>query len=367
MKYHLTLAAAALAASFLAPCCGNTPEEKHTSYETITLTTQNLEVPSRFSATISGRNDVSIIPQISGQLTAVCVAPGQKVRKGDRLFTIDDRKARQVLIAMKADLQAAQAQCNSAELEYESNCNLFEKEIISSYMLKNSLNDLNRAKASVAQAEAALANARLNLDFCTITSPVSGVVGDIPNNPGDMVSELTVLTIVSGNTEMKATFSVPESLIKQTVDEYGRDADFISSLPDVTLFFKDGSEYAHKGRVAQISGVVDKITGSVSCDVFFPNPDGVLFSGIQGNVQMMFPYEDVIIAPMSSMVRVQDKAYVYRVKDNCAESVIVEFEDLRNGKDVALWDGVQPGDVIVASGANTLYEGQQVIFPESDK
>lgn len=364
MKHNPILATALAAALFLVPSCGNAPEEKHTSYETITLSLQDLEVPSRFSATIAGRNDVSIIPQIGGQLTAVCVSPGQKVKKGDRLFTIDSRKANQVLVAAKADLLAAQAQCNSAELEYKSNRNLFEKQIVSEYMLNTSLNDLNSAKAAVAQAEAALANAKVNLEFCTVISPVSGLVGDIPHNPGDMVSEITVLTTISGNSEMKATFSVPELLVKEAAEEIGT-GDILSQLPEVTLFFKDGTEYPHKGKVAQISGVVDKVTGSVRCDVFFPNPDGVLRSGIQGVVQMLFPYDDIIVAPLSALVRVQDKAYVYRVKDNCAESVIVEFAELRNGKDVALLSGVEAGDVIVSNGANTVYEGQQVIFPEA--
>lgn len=363
MKYGVITTLVAVAATFGISACVNAPAEQHTSFETVKLELQDIAVPVSYSASVVGKNDVSIIPQTSGQLTKVCVQPGQKVRKGDVLFRIDDRRARQALTAAEADLSAAEAQCSSAELEYESNKNLFEKKIVSSYMLNTSLNDFNRAKAAVSQARAAVENARLNLNFCTITSPVNGMVGNIPNNAGDMVSEMTLLTIVSGNTEMKATFSIPENLLKEVIAETGSIEKTLSLLPEATLIMKDGTEYAHKGKVVNISGVVDKTTGSVTCDVNFPNPDGILFSGVQGQVRMYFDLDDVIVVPLSAVVRVQDKAYVYRVKDNCAESVIVNMTELGNGKDAAIEGGVEVGDVIVAKGASNVYEGQQVVFP----
>lgn len=367
MKSRIFTAFVTIGATFAISSCAHAPQEQHTSFETLTLSMQNIEVPVNFSASIEGKNDVSIIPQISGQLTKVCVAPGQKVRKGDVLFKIDDRRALQALNAAQADLMAAEAQCNSAKLEYESNKNLFEKKIVSSYMLDTSLNDYNRATAAVAQARAAVESARLDLSFCTITSPVNGMVGNIPNNPGDMVSDLSLLTIISGNTVMDASFSIPENLLKEIIDETGSIDNAVAMFPEATLIMKDGTEYAHKGKVVNISGVVDKATGSVTCDAHFPNPDGSLFSGIQGNVRMYFSFDDVIIVPLTSVVRVQDKAYVYRVKDNCAESVIVNMTEVGNGKDAIIEGGVAAGDVIVAKGATNVYEGQQVIFPAEDK
>lgn len=364
MKRRILTAFAVFVAVFGIVSCKQAPEEKHTSFETLTLAPVDIEIPYDFSATITGRSDVSIMPQTSGQLMTVCVAPGQKVKKGDKLFIIDNRKAGQILTAARADLAAAEAQCSSALLEYESNKNLYEKKIVSEYMLNTSRNDYNRALAAVEQAKAAVANAKLNLEFCTITSPVNGVVGDIVNNPGDQVSEMTLLTVISGNAEMKASFSIAETLLKELVEESGSLESLVASLPEASLILKDGTEYSHKGRVQNISGVVDKATGSLTLEAFFPNPDGFLFSGIQGNVRIVSSYEGILIAPVSSLVRVQDKAFVYKVKDNCAESAIVEFAEVGNGKDVALLGGVNAGDVIVAKGAANVYDGQQVIFPE---
>ena len=368
MKNRILTIIAASVAVFGMVSCRQAPEEKHTSFETIALSPVNLEIPYDFSATIAGRNDVSIMPQISGQLMKVCVTPGQKVKKGDKLFLIDSRKASQMLTAVQADLSAAEAQCSSAALEYESNRNLFEKKIVSEYMLNTSRNDYNRALAAVEQAKAAVANAKLNLEFCSITSPVDGVVGDIANNPGDQVSEMTLLTVISGNAEMKASFSISESLLRELVAETGSPDSLLANLPEATLLLKDGTVYPCKGKVRNMSGVVDKFTGSLTLEAFFPNPDGFLFSGIQGSVRIVSLYENVLVAPLSSLVRVQDKAFVYKVKDNCAESAIVTFAEIGNGEDVALLDGVAAGDVIVAKGAANVYDGQQVIFPEeSDK
>lgn len=348
--------------------CFDLPQEQHTSFETMTLTRQNVEVPSSWSTTIVGKNDVTITPQISGQLMQVCVQEGQRVSKGQTLFVIDQRQAKLALATAEANLMAAEAMLNSAQLEYESNRNLFDKHIISSYLLNASKNDFERANASVAQAKAAVADAAVNLDYCTVTSPVDGLVGRLPNNPGDMVSPTMVLTTISGTKEMVAKISITETDIQEILSKGEGDLENVmKNVPPATLILKDGSVYEHQGKLESISGAVDQYTGSVVCRVVFPNPDGKLYSGMQGTLQIMFPYENVIIVPLNAVVRIQDKTMVYRVNDeNKAESVLVDI--VEDGKKAALLSGVEPGDVIVTTGANNVYDGQQVIFPEeSDK
>ncbi len=363
-RFDLLVAAVAMTAVV---SCFDLPQEQHTSFETMTLTRQDVEVPSSWSATIVGKNDVTITPQTSGQLMQKCVQEGQRVKKGQVLFVIDQRQAKLALATMQANLMAADAQLSTAQLEYESNQNLFDKQIISSYLLNASKNDYERAKAAVEQAKAAVADAEVNLEYCTVTSPVDGLVGRLPNNPGDQVSPATVLTTISGTTEMIAQSSITENEIHEMLNNRGGDIESaLKLLPPVSLILKDGSVYEHNGSVESISGVIDQYTGSVVCRSVFPNPDGKLYSGMQGTIQMMFPYEGVIIVPLNAVVRIQDKTMVYRVKDNKAESVMVDI--VENGKIAALLSGVEVGDVIVTTGANNVYDGQQVIFPEeSDK
>jgi membrane fusion protein (multidrug efflux system) len=301
----------------------------------------------------------------------ICVTEGQQVRKGQVLFIIDSRNAQLELEAAKANLQAAQAQENSAKLEYESNKNLFEKKIVSSYMLNNSENTYKQAQAAVAQAKAAVNRAKVNLGFCTITAPVSGITGEVPVRTGDQVSPMSELTMLSGNTTMYAEFSVTEAIIEALVQS-GMKADevdkYIASLPEATFVMKNGTEYPHKGRVVSLTGVVNASTGSLTAKVSFPNPDGHLYSGIQGTVVMSFAEKDMIVVPQFAVVRLQDRAQVYKVKaDSTATAVEVTTEDTGNGKDFIITSGLNEGDKIVTVGANNVTEGQRVLFPEEVK
>ena len=352
----------------LMSCGVDMPKETPSSFETMTVKKSDIELPYKFSARMKGQNDVTVTPQVSGQLIKICVTEGQQVKKGQTLFVIDQRNAQLELEAAQANLQAALAQENSAKLEFESNQNLYEQKIVSSYMLNNSENSYKQAQAAVAQAKAAVNRAKVNLGFCTITASVPGIIGEIPVRIGDQVSPLTQLTILSGNTTMYAEFSVTEAIIETMVQE-GLKAheveQVIANLPEVTFVMKNGTEYPHKGKVISLTGVVNATTGSLTSKVSFPNPDGHLYSGIQGTVVLPFAEKDVIIIPQGAVVRLQDKTLVYKVKaDSTATAVDVTTEDTGNGKDFIVTSGLKVGDQIVTTGANNVTEGQKVLFPE---
>ena len=359
------------AVSGLTACGIDMPKETQSSYETMTVEKSDIELPYKFSAKMKGLNDVTVMPQVSGQLMKICVTEGQQVTKGQTLFVIDQRNAQLELEAAQANLQAALAQENSAKLEYESNKNLFEKKIVSSYMLNNSENSYKQAQASVAQARAAVNRAKVNLGFCTITAPVTGVTGEIPVRGGDQVSPMTKLTVLSGNTTMEAEFSVPEAIIEESVQSGATKEDkakYMAALPDVTFVMKNGTEYPLKGRVTTLTGVVDAATGSLGAKASFPNPDGHLFSGIQGTLILPLSENDVIVIPQNAVVKLQDKQLVYKVQaDSTATAVTVKTANTGNGKDVIVLSGLNVGDKIVTVGANNVQEGQRVLFPAEPK
>ena len=368
MKWVLGLGTVACG---LTSCGLDMPKEVQTSFETMTVEKKDITVPLKFSAKLKGQTDVTITPQVSGQLMKICVSEGQQVKKGQTLFVIDSRNAQLELEAAQANLQAALAQENSAKLEYESNKNLFEKKIVSQYMLDDSHNSYKQAQASVAQARASVSRAKVNLGFCTITAPVTGVIGEIPLRTGDQVSPASRMTIVSGNTTMDAEFSVSEALIEESVSSGLTKDDrerYLTNLPPVTFLMKNGTEYPHKGRVTSLTGVVDAATGSLGVKASFPNPDGHLFSGIQGTVVLPFDEKDVMVIPQVAVVKLQDKRLVYKVQpDSTATAVAVTTADVGNGEDVVVLSGLSVGDKIVTIGANNLQEGQKVLFPEEVK
>ncbi len=359
MKFRQVILFAA--AALLAACGGKIPTAEQTSYQTMTISKSDITIPLKYSATLKGTSDVTIKPQISGQLMEVCITEGQQVKKGDVLFRIDSRDAQLELESAEANLLAAQAKESSAKLEFESNSNLYAKGIVSKYLLDDAENSYKQAKASVAQYKATADRARVNLSYCTITAPVDGAIGSIPVFAGDQVDPSTYLTMVSGNAKMYAEFSVSESVLEERAN--GETDGSLADFPDVTFLFKSGTEYAKKGRITSITGTVDRTTGALTCKATFPNPNGVLYSGIQGTVVIPFDVKQVIVVPQNAVVRLQSKSLVYKVAaDSCAYSAIVKTIGIGSERDLVVMEGLEVGEVIVTEGANNLVEGQKVLF-----
>ncbi len=361
MKKNLLFVAVAV---ILTACGGQAPQVVPTSYETMTISKSDISVPLKFSATLKGTADVTIMPQISGQLMEVCITEGQQVKKGQVLFRIDSRDKQLELESAEANLLAAEAQESSAKLEFESNTNLYAKKIVSKFVLDNSENQYKQAQASVAQYKAAANRARVNLGYCTITAPVDGVIGSVPVYAGDQVSPSTFLTLLSGNAKMHAEFSVSESILTERTEEEARNPEkMLASLPDVSFQFKKGDVYNKPGRITSITGTVDRTTGALTCKATFPNPNGILYSGVQGTVVLPIDVKDVMVVPQNAIVRLQNKSLAYKVgPDSCVTSVIVETAGISSDRDLVVTKGLEVGDVIVTVGANNLVENQRVIF-----
>ena len=126
---------------------------------------------------------------------------------------------------------------------------------------------------------------------------------------------------------------------------------------------KGGTEYPYKGRITSITGVVNAATGAIICKATFPNPDGVLYSGIQGSVILPDARTGVMVIPQNAIVRLQDRSLVYKVKaDSTATAVSITTESISSAKDIIVTSGLEVGDVIVTEGANNVQDGQRVLF-----
>ena len=171
-----------------------------TKYETKVLQPEPKTYNMLFPATTCGITEIKVYPQVEGIVTKKNYTPGTIVQKGQTLFVIDP--------TAEANLKVAKANLETTRLQYESNQKLFEKRIISDYVLNTSLNDYNSAQASVSQAQAQLNIARTNLGYCTVTSPVTGFIAGNEFNVGDMVSRAKYLCTVSDISKVKANFSI---------------------------------------------------------------------------------------------------------------------------------------------------------------
>lgn len=362
LKY-MTILCAAVACLFSSCSKSSQQQMPSANFETMKVSTKDVTMTTKYAATIRGRQDIDILPQVSGTLTKLCVTEGQKVTTGQALFIIDQVPYQAALNTALASLESAKAQLATSQLEYESKKQLFDQNVISNFDLQKASNALQTAKATLAQCEAQVVNARNNLSYTVVKSPSNGIVGTLPFRQGALVAPTMSqpLTTVSDNNQMYVYFSINEAQLLSMTRESGSPEAAISAMPPIKLLLVDGSEYKYSGKVESISGVVDRSTGTVQVRAVFDNPEKLLHSGSTGYVVIPTVYKDKIVIPTTATVQVQDKFKVYLVdKDNIAHEHIVVTEALTNGKEYVIKDGLKVGDIIVAEGAGMLRDGQNI-------
>ena len=359
-----TFVQAALVACCMAVVsCGQAPtQQRAAEYSVQTITTTDRTIPTNYSATIRGRQDIAIYPQVSGTISQVCITEGQRVTKGQTLFIIDQVPYKAALRTAEANVEAAKAAVATAQLTYDSKKELFSRNVVSQYDLSTAENNLLTAKAQLAQAEAQLVNAANNLSYTEVKSPSNGVVGVLPYRVGALVSASIPqpLTTVSDNSSMYVYFSMTENQLLALVRQYGTLDSALVQMPDLQLQLNDQSIYEEKGRIETISGVIDRQTGTVSVRAVFPNGKRLLHSGASGCVLMPNTYTDCIVIPQEATVKQQDKIIVYKVVDGKATSTLITVADVNDGRTYIVTDGLNVGDEIVSKGAGLVREGMTV-------
>lgn len=363
------LVSLALCGALLGACKGKqqqSAQQDPVAYKTIKVKAEDRTIDTKYSATIRGRQDIQVLPQVSGTLQRLCVTEGQHVSKGQTLFIIDQVPYQAALNTARANLQAAKAAEATAKLSYESTKNLFDQQVVSDFDLQTASNSYAQAKAAVAQATAAVTNAANSLSYTVVKSPANGVVGTLPYRVGALVgpSIPTPLTTVSDNHQMYVYFSMTEAQLLDKIREAGSAEAAVKAMPAVRLQLVDGSEYEESGVVETVSGVVDQSTGSVSLRAVFNNPKGLLHSGSTGNVIIPVEMKGNIVVPAAAVKQLQTVHQVFKVvkKDGqrVAEGTNIEIAPYNTGKEFIVLSGLKAGDEIIADGAGMVKEGALV-------
>lgn len=371
-RYFLICSVLALVCCILTSCEEYQAPDLQINFETKVLKPESIVYNMSFPATTSGTKEIKVYPQVDGTIIAKTFTTGTRVEKGQTIYIIDPTEFQLNVQAAEANLAVANAQMETTKLQYESNQELYNKKIISEYVLKTSLNEFNSAKALVLQAEAQLNIARTNLGYCNITAPVTGYIDVNGFEEGDMATRTAYLCTVSDNSIVEADFSLTETQLLETVKEYGlRVTDkglegpqgkFIGDiLPHLKLKLRDGSYYNHDGVVTKIGAIVNTQTGTVPCTAEFPNPDGVLRSGMVTNLIIPFDIDNVLCVPQTAAVRLQDQLMFYRVKaDGTVEGIICQAYPSNDGKEYYILNGLNAGDEVVTNGVRKLSNGVKI-------
>ncbi|KAF2517168.1 efflux RND transporter periplasmic adaptor subunit [Flavobacterium foetidum] len=320
------------------------------------------EVDKKYPGLIEGSVNVDIKAQVSGYLEAIYVKEGDYVTKGQSLFKIKGDVFAEQVNSSRASYKSALAAVANAKLEVEKIKPLVEGKVYTEMQLKTAQANLDAATAQAAQAKAALGSSQINAAFSLIKAPVSGYISRIPNRIGNLVTpaDTVPLTVLSEINTVFVYFSMSE-------------ADYLSFMKDpnskksVSLIMADDSVYENKGTLETASGNVDRTTGSITMKAVFPNPKKLLRSGGSARIVLQNSLSSVVSVPMASVKDIQDKFFVFVLKDSSKVAMVPIEIAGSAGNNYFVKSGVKSGDKVALNSIDALNDNMEVIPKNAPK
>lgn len=320
-----------------------------------------------YSASIEGKVNVDIRPQVDGYLDKIFVDEGARVQAGQPLFKINDRVYQEQLNTANATMESAKARLRTAQIEVDKITPLVKNKVVSEVQLSTAQASFSEAQAAVSQAKSTIASAKINIGFSLVKAPISGFIGKIPKRVGNLVGkgDAEPMTTLSDTREVYTYFAMSEPAFLQFNAQIPGSsmAEKLKKLPPVSLILADGTTYPQKGKIQIVDGQFDKNTGSISLRAVFPNPQGLLRSGNTGKVRLEQTHAQALLVPKASTMDVQDKIFVYFVgPGNKLQRRAITVSG-KSGNNYLISEGLKKGETIVFSGLDGLAE-EAVIKPK---
>ena len=367
---HAVIVAVGLLSS---PGCGGSkaaaPTPPPPSVEVATVVQRDTPIYSDFVATLDGYVNAQIQPRVSGYIVKQNYTEGAVVRKGDVLFEIDPRPLKAALDQARAQLAQAEAQLGKANLDVERDTPLAEARAIAQSQLDTERQAKLGAQASVMAAKANVEQAELNLEFTRVTSLVSGIAGIARVQIGNLVGPSSVLTSISQVDPIKAYFTVSEQVFidfhrrfptEQTVEEQRK------RMP-LQLILGDGSIYERTGTISFADREVNPATGAIRIAGVFPNPNNLLRPGGYGRVRLSTRITiGALLIPQRAVTELQGSHQVAVVSNDNKVSIRPVTVGDRVGSLWIVTEGVKPGERVIVEGLLKVRDGS-VVTVAADK
>ena len=332
--------------------------------EVATVEQRDVPVYSEWVATLDGYVNAQIRPQVSGYIIRQPYKEGSLVHEGQVLFEIDPRPFQATLDRAKGDLAQAQAQLGKATLDVERDTPLAEGRAIAKSQLDNEIQAKLGAQAAVESAKAAVEQAELNLEWTKVTSLVDGIAGIAQVQIGNLVGANSILTSVSQVDPIKAFFPINEheylfAQSKGSAISSDHTIRFFGTT--VELILADGSIYPQKGKVLLADRQVDPNTGTIRIVAAFPNPGNILRPGQYGRVRVETNLKKgALLLPQSAVAQSQGSYQVAIVGSDHKVSMRTVKPGATVGTMWVIDEGLKPGEQVAAEGPQKLREGTLV-------
>ncbi len=332
--------------------------------EVTTVETRDVPVYSEWVATLDGYVNAQIRPQVSGYIIRQNYKEGSLLHEGQVMFEIDPRPFQATLDRAKGDLAQAQAQLGKANLDVERDTPLAEGRAIAKSQLDNEVQAKLGAQAAVESARATVEQAELNLEWTKVTSLVDGIAGIAQVQIGNLVGANSILTSVSRVDPIKAFFPINEQeyLIAQKKNNAISSNETIRFFgTSLELILNDGSIYPQKGKILLADRQVDPTTGTIRIVATFPNPGNILRPGQYGRVRVETNMKKgALLLPQSAVAQSQGSYQVAVVGSDHKVSMRTVKPGTTVGTMWIIAEGLKPGEQVVVEGLQQLKEGTLV-------
>ena len=309
--------------------------------------------------TTLGDVNADIRPKVEGYLLRRAYQEGSYVRQGQLLFEIDPRQAQAQVHQAEANLEQARAGLAKAEHDVARFEPLAAQKALSEQELDNARSARAASQATVGALEAAVEQAKLNLEWTRVTSPISGIAGLAGQQVGDLVSPQTVLTTVSTVDPIRVNYQVSEQEYLQF-----RSDPAMRNAP-LEMVLSDGSVWPQKGRILLSGREVDPKTGTITTVGLFPNPGNVLRPGQFAKVRAMIGLRrSALLVPQRAVNEMQGLQQVAVVGADSVVTIRTVKTGERVGSDWIIEQGLHPGDRVVTEGFARVKTGMKVV-PET--
>ncbi len=318
---------------------------------------KDVPIHQEWVGTMVGNVDAEIRPKVEGFLLTRLYTEGSYVEKGQPMFQLDKRQAQAAVEQATGNLERARAALSQAQIDVRRFTPLVAQRAVSQAELDKATSSERAASATVDADQAALDNAKLNLGWTTVTSPISGIAGVAKVGIGDLITPATVMTTVSTVNPIYVDINIAE----QDYMRFQRNKQKQSREQTLELILGDGTIYPHRGSVRFVNREVDSRTGTIQVRGEFPNPGNVLRPGQYARIRAVTELRKAaFLIPQQSVSELQG---IYQVGVVGSDNKVT-IKTVKLGPQFGdMWvveSGIQPGENVIVDGLQRVKTGVTV-------
>jgi membrane fusion protein (multidrug efflux system) len=343
------------------------PEAKPLEISVVKVLQQDVRLESEFTGQTFGQSDIQINPRVDGVIESLNFKEGGLVTKGQLLYTIDPLPYQAKLNQAEGALAEVEARLAKTKSDYDMMVPLAKMNAVSQRELIAAKAAYNASIASIKAATANLQNAKIELGYCSIVAPISGLIGISKVRQGDYVrpGAASVLNTISDLGDVRVRFTMSEQEYLRIFREITKkNSSLIGAGKSVSLVLSDGSIYPETGKISFADRQIDPTTGAVTFEASFANPDRLIRPGQYVKIGVVTDVrKNALLIPQRSVIEMQGVFQVYAVgSDNKAEMKMVEIGP--SYKDAYIVTGGLTANDKVALGGTSLLKSGNAIVPK---